>query len=299
MLCLHGKPAVTSTTDKGTFWFCGEPFSCNLICREEDEPLYGEAVQTFLKTGQQRPVCCGIENSDDRHYARLRVVKDTSKTSYGRPFFVCPKDQDPCRYFEWGDKIIEEKPLCRHGKPCIVRKVKKAGKNKGRSFLCCAERREDDCHFFEWSNLTQKQPLDDPSSDDEMEERKKREKQELKRQILNSFFEGLTPSEECKTGNCGHIDCYELSRKDNKEYLEYLEHFQDCLKAHKVNKGQYYPPPLTVAEVFDKYQTQPPTEQDWSYMQEELQAAQEAERMRRVIEEETDSGVETVNGAIY
>ena len=283
MLCLHGKPAVTSTTDKGTFWFCGEPFSCNLICREEDEPLYGEAVQTFLKTGQQRPVCCAIENSNERHYARLGVVKDTSKTSYGRPFFVCPKDQDPCHYFEWGDKIIEEKPICKHGKPCIVRKVKKAGKNKGRSFLCCGEECEDDCHFFEWSNLTQKHTLDDPNSDDEMEGRKKRKKQELEKQLVDNFFKGLAPSEECKTGNCGHIDCYELSRKNNKEHLEYWNYFHDCLKAHHNSKGRHYTPPppppspLTVAEVFEKYQTQPPTEQDWTYMQEELQAAQEAE----------------------
>ena len=33
-----------------------------------------------------------------------------------------------------------------------MRKVKKAGKNKGRFFLCCGEGREDDCKFFEWSN---------------------------------------------------------------------------------------------------------------------------------------------------
>ena len=152
MLCLHGKPAVTSTTDKGTFWFCGEPSSCHLICREEDELLYTEAVQTFFKTGQPRPVCCGIKDSDERRHARLKVVKDTSKASFGRPFFVCPKEKNPCHYFEWGDKIIEEKPLCKHGTPCIVRKVKKAGKNKGRFFLCCGEGREDDCKFFEWSN---------------------------------------------------------------------------------------------------------------------------------------------------
>ena len=104
-------------------------------------------------------MCCGIKNSDDRQYARLRVVKDTSKASYGRPFFVCPKEQDSCRYFEWGDKIIKKKPLCWHEKPCIMRKVKKAGKNKGRSFLCCAEEREDDCNFFEWANPIPQQLL--------------------------------------------------------------------------------------------------------------------------------------------
>ena len=97
-------------------------------------------------------MCCGINDSDERRHARLKVVKDTSKASFGRPFFVCPKEKNPCHYFEWGDKIIKEKPLCKHGTPCIVQKVKKAGKNKGRFFLCCGEGRENDCKFFEWSN---------------------------------------------------------------------------------------------------------------------------------------------------
>ena len=159
MLCLHGKPAVTSTTDKGTFWFCGESSSCHLICPEEHKLLYDEAVQKFLKTGQPRPVCCGIEGTDERHYARIRVVRDASKASFRRPFFVCPKEKDPCQYFEWGDEIIDEKPLCKHGKPCRMRKVKKEGRNRGRYFLCCAERREDNCDFFRWSNPTQQQLL--------------------------------------------------------------------------------------------------------------------------------------------
>ena len=34
----------------------------------------------------------------------------------------------------------------------------KTGKNKSRSFLCCAEGREDDCNFFEWPNPTPQQP---------------------------------------------------------------------------------------------------------------------------------------------
>ena len=288
MLCLHGKPAVTSTTDKGTFWFCGEPSSCHLICREEDELLYAKAVQTFLKTGQPRPVCCGIEDSDERRHARLKVVKDTTKASFSRPFFVCPKEKNPCHYFEWGDKIIEEKPLCKHGTPCIVRKVKKAGKNKGRFFLCCSEKREDDCHFFEWINHTKKHPLDTSNSNDEMEGREKKKKQELAKQLVDNFFKDLVPSEECKTGICGHIDCYELSHKNNKEHFEYWNYFHDCLKAHHNNEGRHYtpppppspPPPLTVAEVFEKYQSQPATEQDWTDMQEELQAAQEAEEQR-------------------
>ena len=201
MLCLHGKAAVTSTTDKGTFWFCGEPSSCHLICREEDELLYTKAVQTFLKTDQPRPVCCGINDSDERCHARLKVVKDTLKASFGRPFFVCPKEKNPCHYFEWGDKIIKEKPLCKHGTSCIMRKVKKAGKNKGRFFLCCGEGRENDCKFFEWVNHTRHQTLplrvpekpakrsfDDPTN----------HKQQLEKQMVKRFFENFKMDDDYK-----------------------------------------------------------------------------------------------------
>ena len=59
MLCLHGKPAVTSTTENGTFWSCGEPSSC-FVCSEEEKQLYDKAIKAFLATKQDRPRCCGI-----------------------------------------------------------------------------------------------------------------------------------------------------------------------------------------------------------------------------------------------
>ena len=149
MLCLHGKPAVTSTTDKGTFWFCGEPFSCHFICPEEHAFLYDKAIQKFLATKQTRPTCCAIGTSEERRHARIRVVRDVSKASFGRPFFTCSKEKDKCRYFEWGDEIIVPKPLCMHGKPCTVQKVKKESPNQGRSFLCCAEPIKESCNFFQ------------------------------------------------------------------------------------------------------------------------------------------------------
>ena len=150
MLCLHGKPAATSTTEKGTFWFCGEPSSCHFICSEEDAFLYDKAVKEFLATKQDRPKCCGVtpEASADRNYARVRVVRDMSKVNFGRPFFTCSKDG--CDYFEWGDEIIVTKPLCKHGKPCKLLKVKKEGPNQGRNFLCCPERKKKSCKFFKW-----------------------------------------------------------------------------------------------------------------------------------------------------
>ena len=165
MLCLHGKPAVTTTTDKGTFWFCGEPDSCHLICSEEQASLYDEGVKKFLRTKQSRPACCRIGSTEEFHYAKIRVVTDASKASFGRPFFVCSKEKDQCRYFEWGDEIIFRKPLCEHGKPCTIQIVKKEGRNHGRNFLCCAERREDSCNFFKWYKPPNpvKQPLPSPT----------------------------------------------------------------------------------------------------------------------------------------
>jgi hypothetical protein len=43
------------------------------------------------------------------------------------------------------------KPECHHGLPCVVRKVKKDGLNKGRLFFCCPNDKESTCRFFEWA----------------------------------------------------------------------------------------------------------------------------------------------------
>ena len=40
------------------------------------------------------------------------------------------------------------KPECRHGFPCVIRKVKKESINKDRLFFCCAQ--ESSCKYFEW-----------------------------------------------------------------------------------------------------------------------------------------------------
>ena len=106
-----------------------------------------------------------IGTSEERRHARIRVVRDVSKASFGRPFFTCSKEKDKCRYFEWGDEIIVPKPLCMHGKPCTVQKVKKESPNQGRSFLCCAEPIKESCNFFQWvkaSETASCSPSDSP-----------------------------------------------------------------------------------------------------------------------------------------
>ena len=90
----------------------------------------------------------------ERNFAKFYVVKDPEKESYGRPFFSCSKKDDQCEYFEWGDEVIKEKPLCKHGKRCRVWKVKKEGPNQGQSFARCPDPREERCDFFEWLDPT-------------------------------------------------------------------------------------------------------------------------------------------------
>ena len=162
MLCLHGKPAATSTTEKGTFWFCDEPFSCHFICSEEEAFLYDKAIKEFLATKQDRPKCCSVtpEASAERNYARIRVAKTLN---FGRSFFTCSKEKDRCDYFEWGDEIIIPKPLCQHGKPCKLQTARRENRNYGRKFLCCPEKKENRCRFFRWFNTpSPREPDEDP-----------------------------------------------------------------------------------------------------------------------------------------
>ena len=154
MLCLLGKLAASSTTKNGSFWFCGEHPGCHFICSEEEGYLYDKAIQAFLATKQERPKCCAVnKTSEERNYAKIRVVNDLQKASFGRPFFTCSKKDERCEYFEWGDEIIIPKPLCKHGKPSKLRKVKKEGSNQGCTFLCCPERVEESCKFFRWIDV--------------------------------------------------------------------------------------------------------------------------------------------------
>ena len=160
MLCLHGKEATSSTTENGNFWFCNQYPKCRFVCSEEESYLYERAMQAFLAVNQVPPRCCVLEDPDDTqdpgkpreyNFAKFCVVKDPEKESYGRPFFMCSKKDNRCEYFEWGDEVIKEKPLCKHGKRCRIWKVKKQGPNHGRSFLCCPQLiREKQCNFFKW-----------------------------------------------------------------------------------------------------------------------------------------------------
>ena len=126
MLCLHGKPAVTVTTEIGhTFWFCGESPRC-FVCSEEEASLYDQAIKAFLTVNQERPKCCTItgDGVGERCYAKFRVLTGKEKHGWwswwsgdalkkenvGRPIFTCGnrhrQDSRGCGYVEWGDKYI-------------------------------------------------------------------------------------------------------------------------------------------------------------------------------------------------
>ena len=151
------------------------------MCSEDQAHLYDKAVKEFLATKQDRPKCCAVkipgqrtvrtlvndggnveipEVAVVRNYAKMKVVTDMEKESFGRPFFVCSKEKDRCDYFAWGDQIIVERPLCKHGNPSLLMTVKKEGPNKGRKFFRCAEqKKENDCDFFEWFRGEPEDPL--------------------------------------------------------------------------------------------------------------------------------------------
>ena len=102
-----------------------------------------EAAAVWKSTKQPHPHC---EKHDK--LAKIRVVKNLLKANYGRPFFVCSEQTNPCSFWAWGDVQAIAKPECRHGSQCAVRKVKKETVNKDRLFFCCAQ--EDSCNYFEW-----------------------------------------------------------------------------------------------------------------------------------------------------
>ena len=81
-------------------------------------------------------------------WSQVEAQENLLKANYGRHFFVCSDQTNPCSFWAWGDVQAVAKPKCRHGVPSVIRKVKKETVNKDRLFFCCAQ--EDSCNYFEW-----------------------------------------------------------------------------------------------------------------------------------------------------
>jgi hypothetical protein len=130
MKCLHGQPANHTVTQKGSFGFCKQIPSCDFICSEDEGFLYEKAIKAWraLKSAQ---------DTGHGEPAKMRVVKDLIKLSYGRPFFVCSRKSEPCSFWMWGDvhpSAFEDSPNCNHGISSAIRRVTKKSLNKGRKF---------------------------------------------------------------------------------------------------------------------------------------------------------------------
>ena len=62
---------------------CNQSPSCHFFCSEDEGYLFEKAIESWNSTKQPHPRCDGHQK-----LARMRVVKDLMKPSYGRPFFV-------------------------------------------------------------------------------------------------------------------------------------------------------------------------------------------------------------------
>ena len=158
MECLHCVPAASISTKNGKFWVCDNKnkTKCEFFCPDQDRPLYETAMMMWKANGAIQPQC-------DIHQrpAKMKVVKDANKSNFGRPFFVCCDRENPCKFWQWGDRMELPKPKCQHGLNCCVRKVKKEGQNKGRLFFYCPNEREKSSGYYEW-----KITLDNPFNQD-------------------------------------------------------------------------------------------------------------------------------------
>ena len=158
-ICLCRKPASGTFTENGLCSWCS---FCHFFCTEEDEFIYDQAVKKFLATKQPQPLCCmGVV----RRYAQMKGDTDMESDSFGRPYFVCSKKIDPCRYFAWGDQAIIPRPLCEHGEPCDMQKEWKEGPNKGRYFFSCAKPScRAPCKFFKWMETEDQREIAEDTS---------------------------------------------------------------------------------------------------------------------------------------
>ncbi|KAH6556785.1 hypothetical protein KP509_1Z155800 [Ceratopteris richardii] len=83
------------------------------------------------------------------------------ETSFNTKIFKIENLEGETVHAKWkriGDLMARRIPVCRHGEPCVARKVKKSGPNYGRGFYVCARAAgppsnpEARCDHFEWAS---------------------------------------------------------------------------------------------------------------------------------------------------
>ena len=145
-ICLCGTPVGGNFTEEGLCFMCS---FCHYYCTEQESFIYDQGVKKFLATKQPQPLCCNVDGIIHVK-AKMKVKTDVESDNFGRPYSVCSKSRERCRYFAWGDEAIIPMPLCEHGKPCHRQKEWKEGPNKGRYFFSCDESGRGRCKFFKW-----------------------------------------------------------------------------------------------------------------------------------------------------
>ena len=136
------KPVAVHTTKKGNFLACSQKPSCHFFCSKKESFLYERAVASWESTAPVDLPKCPTHLMN----AKMIVVKDLTKETYGRPYFVFANKSMPCAFWMWGD--VQPNPPCHHGYPSKQRKVHKEGSNKGHSFLNCPI--SPQCQYFKW-----------------------------------------------------------------------------------------------------------------------------------------------------
>jgi hypothetical protein len=76
--------------------------------------MFEKAIDAWRSTNQPQSMCGGHGK-----LAKMHVVKDLMKESYGRPYFVCSDKRNPCSFWVWGDVQPVMRPSCNHGFPCM------------------------------------------------------------------------------------------------------------------------------------------------------------------------------------
>lgn len=72
------------------------------------------------ENGYPHPMC------HTRHrLAKMRMVKDKMKLSFGRQFFVCSERESPYLFWQWTGITESLKPICQRSLTCRVREVRK------------------------------------------------------------------------------------------------------------------------------------------------------------------------------
>ena len=125
------------------YFFCsGQKLSCKYFCPQNDCGYFETAIALWRNAGTPQPKC-----HEHKKLAKMQVVKDIFKPSFGKPFFFCSEKENPCSFWQWGDMI---RPQCYHDVQCSTCKVKKEGVNHDHLFYACSKGKDDACGYFEW-----------------------------------------------------------------------------------------------------------------------------------------------------